>query len=272
MALSTYTWTHAKKAAVMQEYLESMTVARAISDFVVGKKFIHNPFPVPGSVTVNSPMLGTYTPVVFNSTDDTLEVNREAIYNNHFFDFETRFADYNIAMESLKLASAKLAEDMDRELFAILEAGAGETVEVPGGFTKANTFDAVAEAVGRLSGYANAMNGMYIVIDNTQVPAFVSAGATAGFSYADAVLNNGLRGNLMGFDIYVVRSGQLPADTALAGIKKASTTGIGGAIHIEEKQVSGKTGIEFVAVNYSRSALWNNNQPLVVKFDLATSS
>lgn len=272
MALSTYTWTHAKKASIMQEYLESMTVARAISDFVVGKKYIHNPFPTPGAVTVNSPMTGLYTPVTLTTTDDSLEVNREAIYNTHLFDFETTFADYNLANEVLKLASAKLAEDMDRELLAILAAGAGTTINVSGGFTKVNAFDSIASAVGVLSGYTQSMNGLYIVIDNTQVPAFISAGATAGFTFADAVLNNGLMGNIMGFDIYTVRAGQLPANTAIAGIKKASTTGTGGAIKIEEKQVSGKTGTEFAAINYSRSALWNNNQPLVVKFDFAVSS
>lgn len=272
MALSTYTWTHAKKASVMQEYLESMTVAGAISDFVVGKKFIHNPFPVPGALTTNSPMAGTYVVANFNSTDDTLEVNRESIYNTHFFDFETRFADYDIALETLKIASAKLAEDMDRELFAILEAGAGNTVPVAGGFTAGNVIASVSQALGFVSGYANVTNGLYLVIDNLQLPAFVQMGATNGFSFADAVLMNGLGGTLMGADLYVVRAGQLPADTALFGVKKASTTGIGGAIHIEEKQVSGKTGMEFVAVNYSRSALWNNNQPLVVKFDFGTSS
>jgi hypothetical protein len=273
MALSTYTWTHAKKAAIMQEYLESMTVARAISDFVVGKKFIHNPFPTPGAVTVNSPMTGLYTPVTLTTNDDSLEVNREAIYNTHLFDFETTFADYNLANEVFKIAAAKLAEDMDRELLAILAAGAGNTVSVPGGFTKTNVFAKVAEADGHLSGYVQGVvNGMYIVIGNTSKPAFVEAGATAGFNYADSTLMNGLFGKLFNFDIYVVRNTQMPVDTAIAGVKKASTTGIGGAIKIEEKQVSGKTGIEWAAINYSRSALWNNNEPLVVKFDLGTSS
>jgi hypothetical protein len=269
MSLSNFTWTHAKKAAVMQEYLESMTVAREISDFKVGDKFIHNPFPTPGAVTVNSPMTGTYTPATLTTTDDTLEVNREAIYSTHLFDFETKFADYDLAMEVLKLASAKLVEDMDKELFAILSAGAANTVTVSGGFTATNVISSVAEAIGHVSGFANVMNGLYIVIDNTQMPAFVTMGATNGFSFADAVLSNGLSGQVMGADLYIVRAGQLPTDVGILGVKKASTTGTIGSIVIEEKMVSGKTGTEFVAINYSRSALWNNNKDLVVKFDLA---
>lgn len=268
MALSTFSWTHEQKASTMQAYLESITVAKAISDFKSGVKYIHNPFPTPGSITTNSPMAGTYTAGAFVSTDDDLVVNREAIYSTHIFDFEATFADYDLAMETFKLAAAKLAEDMDTELFTILDAGAANTVTVAGGFAAGTVISSLAEALGHISGFAQMTNGTYVVIDNTQVAAFVEAGAGNGFSYADAVLRNGMMGQLLGFDIYVVRSGQLPANVALAGIKKASTTGIGGSIKVEEKGVAGKTGKEMTAINYSRSALWNNNQELVVKFNL----
>lgn len=269
MALSNTTLSIRKKAAIMQKYLQSMVVAREISDFQDGVKFLTNPYETLGTVQVNSPVAGTYTVGTMTTTDNTLEVNKEALYSKHVFDFESRFAQYNLAMEFLKGATSKIVEAIDRDLFTNLGTNAGETVTVANGFTSGNVIASVAEASGKLSGYSEAMNGLFIVIGNSSLPAFQVMGATNGFSFADSVLKNGLAGQLMGFDLYVVRDAQLPADTALAGIKRVFSTGTNGGIQIEEKGVSGKTGKEFVAYTYYNSILWNNNLDLVVKFDLA---
>lgn len=268
MALSDTTFSIRKKSAIMQAYLQSMVVAREISDFQDGVKFLTNPYETLGSVEVNSPMTGTYTVSNLTTTDDTLEVNREAIYNKHIFDFESRFAQYNLAMEFLKGATSKLVEAIDTQLFSELNTNAGNTVAVGGAFTSNNVIPSLAEASGYLAGYSESMNGLFLVIGNSSLPAFQEMGATNGFSFADSVLRNGLAGQIMGFDLYVVRDGQLPANSALAGIKRVFSTGTNGGIQIEEKHVSGKTGKEFAAYTYYNSKVWNNSTPLVVNFTL----
>lgn len=265
--ISTFTWSREKKSAVMQEFLRSMLVAREISEFREGVKYIDNPYSTVGTLTTNSPMTGDYTVPDITTTDDQLLVNKEAIYAFHIRDFESVFADYDLGMDQLRKAAYKLAEDIDKDLFTELSTNATNTVTQSGGFTAATVIPKLAEVSQYFLGYDNAVNGTYVVIDADQTPAFIEAGAGNGFSFADAVLNNGIFGSFMGHDVYVVR-GTLPTNVAIAGVKKASTTGIGGAIKIEEKAVTGKTGMEFAAIEYHTSKLWNNNEDLVVNIDL----
>ena len=266
--ISRYTWTREAKAATMQDFLRSMLVAKEISDFKEGVKYIDNPYSSDAAVTTNTPMTGAYTVSDITTTDDQLLVNTEEIYSYHIADFEKVFSDFDLGSDQLRRGAYALAKKVDTALLTELSANAGNTVAVAGGFAVATVPAKIAEISSHFLGY-DAVYGHYLVIDNTQTAAFIEAGATNGFSFADATLNNGMFGRIMGVDIYVVRAGVLPAGTAVAGVKRASTTGIGGAIKIEEKAVSGKTGMEFAAISYHTSKLWENNKPLVVNVNLA---
>lgn len=269
--ISEFTWTHEKLSEYMQDFLRSMLVAAVISDFKEGVKYIENPYGSTATVTTNSPMKGAYTPADFTTTDDELLVDTEEIYSVHIRDFEKVFSDFDLGLDQAQRAAQALKEKVDAALLSELATNAGNTVTVAGGFTSANVISSVAEASQYFVGYSNTLAGTYMVIDSTSVPAFIVAGASNGFSFADSVLNNGFYTSFMGHDIYVVR-GLLPTDTAIAGVKGASTTGTGGAIKIEEKMVSGKTGVEMAFIMYHTSKLWTNNEDLVVKFDLADAS
>lgn len=264
-------WTHDKQSEYMQDFLRSMLVAAEISEFKEGAKYIENPYTSTATVTTNSPMAGTYSVQNITITDDELLVNTEEIYPIHIMDFEKVFADFDLGLDQLRKASYELAKKVDQALLSELATNAGNTVTVAGGFTTANVFNKMAEVSSTLLGY-DGIDGYYLVIDNTQTQAFIEAGAGNGFSFADSTLKNGMFAQLFGFDIYVVRAGILPADTAVAGVKKASTTGTGGSIKIEEKRVSGKTGMEIAYIMYHTSKLWNNAEDLVVKIDLAAAS
>ena len=268
--ISSTTFTHEAKENVLQMNLESMTVAKRISEFKSGVKVIENPYTDAVAVTLNTPMTGGYTPADITTVDDSLTVTDEAIYSFHIRNFEEVFSDFDLGSKHLSIASSKLAQAIDKDLFVQLAAGASNTITVTGGFTAANVIEEVSKLSAFLAGYENSLNGSYLIIDADQMPAFVEAGALSGFNSADSFLNNGFTGkDYMGHEIYVVR-GTLTATTALAGIKGASTTGTGvQGVTLEEKGVSGKTGMEYAAYVYFKSALWHNAEDLVVKYDLA---
>lgn len=270
--ISTTTWTHEAKERTLQENLESMVVAKRISEFKTGVKTIENPYTDAAAVTVNTPMSGDYTPADVTTVDDSLTVTDEAIYSFHIRNFEEVFSNFDLGAKHLSLAASKLAQKIDEDLFAQLDAAAtgANRIAVAGGFTAANLHSEVAKLSSFLSGYENSLNGSYLIIDASQTPAFEEAGVLSGFNSSDAFLSNGFTDkNLMGHEIYVVR-GTLPANVAIAGVKGISTTGTGtSGVTIEEKGVSGKTGMEYAAYVYYKSAVWNNNKDLVVAYDLA---
>lgn len=270
--ISTFTWTHEKESAFLQEFFESQVFAKQISRFKTGIKVLENPYMEEPVTTVSSPITNLYTPQDLVTVDENLTVNKESKAAAHILDYEERFSDYNLGAEFLMKIAKKHAIDVDKDLALELATNAGNTITVGGPFTSTNIIDMIALADGYLSGYAEAMNGTYLWIDSTSMPAFTVTGALNGFSFADSVLKNGYTGkNFMGHEIYVSR-GTLPADTALAGIKKVSSTGTGGDVHIERKGVSGKFGIEYATVMYYTSKLWTNSEDLVIKYDLAVAS
>lgn len=268
--ISSQVWTKEAMAAYMQETLQTALVASAIADFKMGVKTIENPYPSNVSTTVNSPMTGAYTPADVGTNDESLVVATEAITSFHVRDFERVFADYDLGKTYLDLAVADLKEKIDAALLLELSNAATSEVTVTGGFTKTNILDKLAEANQYFQGYAQSLNGTFVVMDAADTVALVQAGLAAGFNFADNFLNNGFAGQTpLGHSVYVVR-GTLPTDIAIAGVKGVATVGIGDKlITIEEKAVSGKTGIEYAVFTYYAAKLWNNAKPLIVKFDLA---
>lgn len=263
-------WTEESMASYMQDTLQSMLHAGRIADFKMGVKTIENPYPTDVTATVNSPMTGSYVAGDIVTNDDELVVDTEAIVPFHVRDFERVFSDYDLAKTYLDLASEELRSKIDGALYTELSAGAGNTVTIAGGFTKLNILDSIAESTQYFAGYSKSINGQFIAITPAHLTLLVQAGAVSGFNYADAVLTNGTNegSNVFGLEIYVSR--ELPADTAIAGVKGVSTVGIGEAmVSVEKKAVDGRTGMQYVSIAYYEAKLWNNAKPLIVKYDLA---
>lgn len=270
--LSDFTWTIEKESAFLQEYFESMVFAQRISRFKSGIKVLENPYMTEPTTTVSTPITNTYTVATLETTDEDLTVSKESKAATHIFNYEKQFADYNLGSEFLQKVAKKHAIDVDKDLATELATNAGNTVTVGGAFTASNIISEVAKADAYLTGYANSLAGTYFWIDASQMPALTEVGALNGFKVADSVLMNGYTGkDFMGHEVYVSR-GTLPADTALIGIKGASSTGTGEGIHVERKGVTGKFGIEYASVVYFNSKLWTNAEDLVVKYDLSASS
>jgi len=142
----------------------------------------------------------------------------------------------------------------------------------------------MANLLSKVAGYSEAFNGLYLVIEQTDIVGFVISGATTGFSFADAVLNNGLMGRYMGVDIYVVLTGTfVDATTTSAsgtktwtnsghrvfGVKNVTTFAYPSGVKFEEKQVSQKTGMEIVTYGYLGFKAWTPKLALTVDITLA---
>lgn len=139
----------------------------------------------------------------------------------------------------------------------------------PGGFTtSSNIPEIMANIVSKVAGYApDLVNGMYLVIENTDLVGFLTYGVNAGFSFADAVLNNGKVTSIIGVDIYVVRTGTFVSDTIgtttvtnsghrVAGVKNMATYASPRGITYDEKKVSQKTGFEMNVNGLIGFKLW----------------
>jgi hypothetical protein len=131
-----------------------------------------------------------------------------------------------------------------------------------------------------VSGYSEIYNGMYLVVENTDLAGIIPAMASQGFSYADAALKNGFIGSFMGVDIYVVRTGTFVTGAVgtltfansgcrLFGVKNMATYAAPRGVQFEEKGVSGKTGKELVTVGYIGAKVWGAKAALTVKITLA---
>lgn len=266
---SDFTWTHAKENTFLQEYFESMVFAKAISKFKTGIKVLENPYMADIATTVSTSITNTYTVEDITTIDEDLTVSKESKMGVHITNYEKQFADYNLGSEFLMRVARKHAIDVDKDLALELSTNAGNTVAVPGGFTAANIITEVAKADSFLTGYAQSVNGSYLWIDASQMPALTEAGALSNYKVGDSTLLNGYTNkDFMGHEVYVSR-GTLPADTALIGIKGASSTGIGKDIHVERKGVTSKFGTEYASVVYFTSKLWERGKNLVVKYNFS---
>jgi hypothetical protein len=200
-----------------------------------------------------------------------LNVTQEIIVSEHIFDFEQTLSYYDLFANRTREMVMSVKDELDvYNLTSMVTAasGFGNTVAVGGAFSAANVIPTLATIAGRFAGYSQSFNGMYLVIENTDLPAFVQAQVANGFNMADAALRNGFLGSYMGIDIYVVRSGQFAAGTRLCGVKKQATFAMPVDWKFEEKQVSGKTGMECVTYGYTGNKMWTNTAALTAQVTL----
>lgn len=225
---------------------------------------------------------GTYSVSAMTTTDDTLTVADEVIFGTHVFDFERLTSNFDLVSDFLDDLSYSVGFGVDKFVInALCEDGTGTYTTPAGGFTTAANIPVImSNLVSKVSGYQGVNNGMFLIIENTDMVGFMQAQVASGNAYADMALNNGFMANYMGVDIYVIRSGTF-VDATLGtktvtnsghrvfGIKNVSTMASPRGMRYEEKGVSGKTGKEVVVSALIGFKLWTPSAGLVVDITLA---
>ena len=237
--------------------------------------------------TVVQALAGTYTPNAVTTTDDTLTIADEVVVATHIFGFEdiiSRFDLYASFIEEQNFAVVKAIDKF--VLNMILEEGTGTYTTPAGGFTTAANVNIImSNLISKVAGYSDMYKGLFLVIEDTDVPGFVQAAATNGFNFADATLNNGWAGSYMNIDVYVVRGGLFEDDATtsdsgsqtwtnsghrLFGVKGVCTYAAPRGVQFEEKGVTGKTGMEIATYCLVGARAWIPKRALIVDITLTS--
>lgn len=278
-------WRKKYYSTKMQIALRNALVAEKICEVDrSGSYYITNPYINQGTAKVSATD-GSYSISAWTTTEDSLTVSDEVTKGAHVYDFEKSLANYNLFAARVDEQAYAVAAAIDKYVLNnLLEAGTGTYTTPAGGFTtSANIPVIVSNLISKVMGYADAYKGLFLVIENTDVPGFIQSGAASGFNFADMVLNNGFMTNYMGVEIYVVRSGVFDDGSAaemgsttwtndghrLFGVKGVSTYANPGGIKYEEKGVTLKTGMEIVNYGYVGVKLWTQKASLIVDITLA---
>lgn len=270
------------RAAALDHALRNATVTEAITMVDRSNNFrIQSPYTSTPTVTVQA-LTGTYSPADFTTTDDTLTVTDEFIVSEHIMDFQEALTQFDLFSARVDNMSYAVALKVDQfVLNNLCEDGTGTYTTPTGGFTTpANILEIFANLNSKFDGYAESYNGKFIVLENTDMVGLYQMAATNGFNFADNFLNNGKIGQLMGIDIYVVRSGTYTdatvgtktwtnANHRVAGVKNVATVAYPGGVKQAEKEVSGKTGMEVALWGYIGFKLWSPKTDLVIDITLA---
>jgi len=284
--LSTKTLRDKYRASQVQQALRNAVVAEKVC--IVDRtelKTISSPY-ITAVSTVVQAVAGTYAPAAFTTTDDTLTVADEFIVATHIFDFEQTTANFDLFYTANQAMTNSIVTAIDKWVVNNLcEDGTGAYTTPAGGFTTAaNVAVILSIIISKVSGYADAMNGLYCIVENTDLTGIVQSQISNGYSYADAALNNGFVTNMMGVEIYVVRSGTFVDATTtsvsgtktwtnsghrVGGVKKVSTYAFPRDIRFEEKGVTGKTGMEIVGMGYVGFKQWTPTADLTIDITLA---
>jgi hypothetical protein len=269
-------------SANLQKVLRNALIAEKICDVDRSDSYtIKNPY---GSqpTTVISALTGTYDVSTYGATDDTLTVTDEFKLSEHIYDFENLLSNFDLFASRADEQAYSVAASIDSWVLNNWGTDCTGTYTTPtGGFTTAANINTImANLTSKLAGYSESYKGMFLVIENTDLVGFQIAGATNGFSMADAVLSNGFAGRWMGVDIYVARTGTFVTSTLgtksvvmsghrLFGVKGVATYAEPRGVRYEEKAVSGKTGMETVTFGYTGFAAWTQKRALAVDITLA---
>ena len=281
-SLSTKTYRDKMRAAQIMQALKNDVVAEKVC--LVDRtdaKTISSPY-ITAMTTVVQAVVGTYTPANITTTDDTLTVADEFIVAGQIKGFEQILTNFDMfyAANTAMVNSAVVAIDK-WVLNNLCEDGTGAYTTPVGGFTTAaNVITIISNIISQCAGYADALGGMYVVVENTDLTGIIPAIAQSGFRYADDALTNGIYGQILGVDIYVVRSGTFVDATSgtktwtnaghrVGGVKKVSTYAFPRGLQFEEKAVSGVTGMEVVAYGLVGFKQWTPYAALTIDITLA---
>jgi len=189
--ISTYSYRRKYRLATLDALLRKALVAEKVC--VVdrtGLKYIDSPYGNQPTATVQS-IAGTYSVTAFTLTDDTLTVADEVIYSEHVYDFEETLTKFNVWASRMDEQNNAIATAIDKWVLNELCERGNATYSTPaGGFTTAANIPVImSNLLSKVAGYADVYRGLYIVIENTDVPGFVQSGAASGFNFADSGLN-----------------------------------------------------------------------------------
>lgn len=284
--IGTDTWREKYFKSTLEVALRNALVADAICTVDrTDAKYVKNPYQ-DAPTTIVQPLAGTYAATATVTTNDTLTVSEEVITSEHIFDFEDVLADFDLYAARIEDMVYSVAAKIDKYVLnVILEAGTGAYTTPTGGFTTAANVNVImSNLISKVSGYNDMYKGMFLVVENTDIPGLIQAQATNGFNFADMALRNGLIGNYMGVDIYVVRTATFEDDAGttdsgsqtwtnsghrLFGVKGTAVYAAPRGVRYEEKAVSGKTGKELVAYGYIGAKVWAPKASLIVDITLA---
>lgn len=282
--ISSRGWRDKYRSATMQQILRNALVCEKVCEVDRSDNYrIQNPYssqPVAAITALAS--AGTYSVSAWTQTDDTLTVTDEVAYGEHVFGFEQLLNNYDLFATRIEEQSYAVADRIDSFVLNNLCEDATGTYTTPaGGFTSAANINVIMSTlISKVAGYADTYKGLFLIIENTDVPGFIQAMATNGFSFADAALNNGWMSAYMGVDIYVVRSGRFVDATIgsatvtnsghrVFGVKGVSTYAQPRGFDMMEKEVSGKTGRELAVAAQIGFKLWAQKAGLVIDITLA---
>ena len=280
--ISTYSYRRKYRIASFSKLLRKALVCEKICKVDrTDDKYIDSPYGSQPTTTIQA-ITGTYSTADYTLTDDLLTVTDEFIVAEHVYDWENVLTSFDVFANRADEQNASVATQIDKfVLNNLTEDGTGAYTTPAGGFTTpANLNKIMGDLIGKVAGYANAFDGMFFVIENTEMSGFIQAQASSGYSFADMSLRNGFMDSQFGVDIYVVRTGTF-VDATLGtttvtndghrvfGIKGVSTYAAPRGIQYEEKPVAGKTGKEVVTYGYIGFKLWTPKAGLIVDITLA---
>lgn len=281
----TDTWREKYFSSRLQKILRNSMVSQAICDVDRSDSYyIKNPYTSQTTVEITG-LTGTFTPAAWTTTNDALTVGTEFKAGEHVFDFENVMNNFDMMTDRMDEQAYSIAYGMDKYALNLLcEDGTGTYTTPTGGFTVGSNIPVImSNLASKVMGYQGVEKGLFLVIENTDVPGFMQAQVAAGFSYADSALNNGFMTSYMGIDIYVVRSGTFETATYVGtgttnisnaghrvfGLKGLATLAEPRGVKYEEIPVSGMTGRECRSYGLFGFKLWTQNASLIVDITLA---
>ena len=279
--IATRTYRDKYRSASLDHLLRNALIAEKVCDVDRSdSKRIQSPYGSSPTATVAA-IAGTYSLAEYTLTDDTLTVTDQITVAEHIFDFEDILNQFDVFASRVDNQNAAVVTAIDKfALNELCEGGTGTYTTPAGGFTTAaNVNEIMSNIVGLTSGYAEAYNGLYVVIESTDVPGFIQAQAGSAFSFADAAMNNGLLTKHMGVEVYVARAGTFvdASTTSASGTKTWTNAGhrVGGVmktttyasprgVQFTEKEVTLKTGMEVATWAYIGFKVWTPKAGLTI--------
>ena len=286
--LSTYSLRHKYFSSNLHQALRNALVAEKICKVDrTDLKTIENPYITATTAAIQA-VAGTYTTSAMTVTDDALSANDEVIDATHVYRFESLTANFNLISDFLDELIYRVSEKVDTfVLNKILDIATGTYTTPAGGFSTAtNVLTIISDLLGKVGGYQSGVASRpFLVVENTDMGGIVLAQASSGYTYADAALHNGLQTNIMGVDVFVIRTGTF--QTATIGTLTATNSGkrLFGISNlavfawprgVEYKEIdvpagsgTGRLGKEVVASAYIGATIWVPHRPLFVEITLA---
>lgn len=279
-------WRNKYRLATLDKLLRNALVAEKVCSVDrTSAKTIQNPYGSQPTTTAQA-LAGTYSTASFTLTDDTLTVADEFVVAEHVYDYEDVLNNFDVFANRTDEMANSYATLLDKWVINNLcEDGTGSYTTPVGGFTTAANINVImSNLLSKVAGYRDSYSGLYLIIENTDVPGFIQAQATNGFSFADAALNNGFMASYMGVDIYVVRSGTFVDATTTSvsgtktwtnsghrvfGVRNATTFAYPRGMKSEELMVTGKTGREIRTFGYAGFKAWATKSDLTIDITLA---